>query len=314
MIWIGLLACLFISFLFSGIESGVLSVNRVRLRHHALRGEESAQKLDQLLLRMEQLMITVVLITNGANILAITLLYSEFARWLGAWGALATLLVALPLFLFALEFLPKAIFRRFPYRTLVVFARILTTAHWIFAPFVNAAGWIFRPLFRASREAVSGRIVAVEDLQRVLAQGDAKTHAAERMLMGHIIAFRLLAAGDIMQPLAAVPKVTPELPITDLLRRAEETDTDQFLVVESDGGVAGLVRGSDLLLDGVKAGRVQSYARRIVTVPASERALETLRKLRAARLPLAVVTNPDGRPAGVLSGDRMVRRLLGGEK
>ncbi len=170
MIWVALLACLFVSFLFSGLESGVLSVNRVRMRHYARRGEEAAQKLDHLLLRLERLMITVVLITNGANILAVTLLYAQFTKWLGAPGAIVALLVALPIFILGLEFLPKAIFRRFPYRTLVVFAHILTTAHWLFAPLVNLTAWALRPLFHASRESESGRIVAVEDLQRVLGQ------------------------------------------------------------------------------------------------------------------------------------------------
>ncbi|MGH8046447.1 MAG: CNNM domain-containing protein [Chthoniobacterales bacterium] len=316
MIWVGLLACVFISFLFSGIESGVLSVNRVRLRHHARRGEEAAMKLDAMLLRLERLMITVVLVTNGANIIAVTLLYTEFTRLLGPPGVFVALAVALPLFTYGLEFLPKAIFRRFPYRTLVIFARILTTAHWLFAPLVNFAAGIIRPIFQASRETVSGRIVAVEDLQRALTQdgNSGQFSAAERALMGHIVNFRPLRAGDLMEPLDSVPQASPEMTIERLLREAAEANAEQFLVIESDGAPGGLVRVTDLLLDGVRAGRVQSYVRRVVAVAVNEHALETLRKLRAARLPLAVVMDNAQKPVGVLSGEQLVRRLLGGEK
>lgn len=316
MIWVGLLACLFISFLFSGIESGVLSVNRVRLRHYARQGEEAAQKLDHLLLRLERLMITVVLITNGANILAVTLLYTQFTKWLGAPGAIVALLVALPIFILGLEFLPKAIFRRFPYRTLVVFAHILTTAHWLFAPIVNAAAWVLRPIFYSSRESESGRIVAVEDLQRVLGQSAEAGHLGdvERTLMKHIVDFRPLRAADLMQPLDGVPQARPDSAISDVLRLAAETDAEQFIVMDDDGEVGGLVRVLDLLLDGVNSGRVQSYVRRVVAVPEGERAVEILRKLRAARLPMAVVLDAEGKPAGVLASERLVRRLLGGEK
>ena len=316
MIWVALIACLFVSFLFSGIESGVLSVNRVRLRHYARRGEEAAQKLDRLLLRLDRLMITVVLITNGANILAVTLLYTQFTKWFGPPGAIAALAVALPIFILGLEFLPKAIFRRFPYRTLVVFAHILTTAHWLFAPVVNFVAWVLRPIFHGGLEGESGRIVAVEDLQRVLGQnaGDGHFGDAERMLMKHIVDFRPLRAGDLMLPLDLVAKVRPDTPIPDLLRQAAETDAEQFLVMDDDGAEAGLVRVLDLLLDGVSAGRVQSYVRRVVAVPAGERALETLRKLRAARLPMAVVVDGAGKPVGALASERLVRRLLGGEK
>lgn len=316
MIWMALFGCVLVSFLFSGIESGVLSVNRVRLRHNALRGEQAAQQLDVLLKRIERLMITVVLITTAANILAITLLYANFTKWLGPGGAVAALLVALPVFVFVFEFLPKAIFRRFPYRTLVVFARILTTAHWLFAPLVNFAAWVMRPVFHAGREDVSGRIVAIEDLQRALAQdgGAGQFSGVERRLIGNIVDFRPLRAGDLMRPLDSVPQASAEMPIEQLLRSATETGAEQFLVIEADGSVGGLIRVTDLLLDGVSAGRVQSYVRRVISVASGERALETLRKLRAARLPLAIVTNGAQKPAGVLSSEQLVRRLLGGEK
>jgi putative hemolysin len=316
MIWLALLLCLAVSFLFSGIESGVLSVNRVRLRHYARSGEEAAQKLDLLLLRIERLMITVVLITNAANIAAVTLLYTILTKWLGPVGALVSLLVALPL-LFVLEFLSKAIFRRFPYRTLVGFARILTVAHWLVAPAVNLAAWVARPIFRASREAVSGRIVAVEDLQRLLSQeggADGTLGPVERAVLGNVIDFRPLLSGDLMQPLDSVPKVEPGLPVSGLLRQAAETGDEQFLVMQEDGGVGGLVRVTDLLLDGVGTGRVQSYVRRVVIVSANDQALETLRKLRAARMPLAVVLDSSQKAVGVLSSERLVRRLLGGGK
>ena len=315
MIWLGLFACLFIAFLFSGIESGVLSVNRVRLRHHARRGEEAAQKLDKLLLRLERLMITVVLITNAAKILAVTLLYAKFTRWFGAWGAIDALVVALPVFIVGLEFLPKAIFRRFPYRTLVVFARILTAVDWFFAPVVGFAARVARPIFHASREETSGRIVAVEDLQRILAQGaEGQFSEAERKLIGHVVDFRPLRAGDLMQPIGDVPKLSSGTAITELLRQAAESGMEQFLVIDADSGVVGLVRVLDLLLDGVRTGRVQSYTRRVVAVPSGERALETLRKLRAARLPMAVVLDAAEKPAGVLEAGNLVRRLLAGEK
>ncbi|MDD5199309.1 MAG: CNNM domain-containing protein [Terrimicrobiaceae bacterium] len=316
MIWPAFLACLVVSFTFSGIESGVLSVNRVRLRHYARRGEEAAQNLDRLLTRIERLMMTVVLMTNAANIVAISILYMQFTKWMGPFGAIAALAVALPVFIFGLEFLPKAIFRRFPYRTLVVFARILTAADWLLAPVTNLAGWIVRPFFRAGREVESGRIVSVEGLKRTIAQAEPKGQrpATERSIIEHIIDFRALRAGDLMMPLDRVPQAGPDTPIADLLRRASELDASRFLVIESNGDVGGLVRVIDLLFDGVRSGRVQSYMRRVVTVKSGERAMTAVRKLRASRLPVAVVLDADGRPAGLLTSDHLVRRLLGGDK
>jgi CBS domain containing-hemolysin-like protein len=316
MIWLAFFACLLVAFTFSGIEAGVLSVNRVRLRHNARNGEEAAQNLDRLLTRIERLMTTVILITNGANIVAITVLYMKFTDWMGPWGAVPVLLVALPVFVFGIEFLPKAIFRRFPYRTLVIFARILTVADWLLAPFINLGSLLVKPLLRAGRESESGRIVSVEDLRRSLAIGDTPGQKAppERALIDNIVAFRPLRAADLMQPLDDVPCIGPDVAVTELLRRASNLDASRFLVVGGDGAVSGFVRVMDLLFDGVKSGRVQSYMRRIVTVGAGDRAMDALKKLRDARLPVAVVLGAEGRPAGVLTAEHLVRRLLGGDK
>lgn len=308
------LACLVVSFTFSGIESGVLSVNRVRLRHNARRGEEAALKLDELLARMERLMTTVVLITSAANVVAVALLYTWFTGWFGIVGAIVALAAALPIFVFGLEFLPKAIFRRFPYRTLVVFARILAGATWVLSPLVTIGALLIKPLFRSGRESVSGRIASIEDLRRTVAADEAAgtRTAVERAMIDHVLDFRALRAGDLMLPLEEVPRISPETEISELLRQAAQTDARRFLVVDADGEVVGLVRTLDLLFDGVRTGRVQSYMRRIVTVRAGERAMEALRRLRAARISLALVQSRVGRPIGVLTAEHLVRRLLGG--
>ncbi len=102
-----------------------------------------------------------------------------------------------------------------------------------------------------------------------------------------------------MIPLQQVPQVQPEMAIDELRRQASLTGESRFLVVESDESVSGFVRLMDLLLDDVRSGRVQSYMRRVVTVASAERAMEALTKLRAARLPVAVVLGEERRPVGV---------------
>lgn len=314
MIWFVFLVALVLSFMFSGIESGVLAVNRVRLRHYARKGEEAAMQLDLLLGHTERLVTTVVLVTNAANVVAVTILYTQFTEWLGVAGAVAALVVALPVFVFGLEFLPKAIFRRFPYRTLVVFARILSAASAVLAPVVGLGAWILRPLFRAGREEVSGRIVSFEDLKRMVAESAAKGELTEneRELISHAVDFRTLRVRTLMDPIRPEAKIPPEMPVADLLAKSE--GGDRYLVVDDAGEVQGLIRIADLLFDDARSGRVQSYVRRVVMLPESESAMSALRKLRAARLPVAVVTNERGGSVGFVTAEQLTRRLFGGMK
>jgi CBS domain containing-hemolysin-like protein len=63
-------------------------------------------------------------------------------------------------------------------------------------------------------------------------------------------------------------------------------------------------------LDGRKRGRIESFQRRIVKVAENEPAYSVLRKLRAARITVAVVSNAQGQQLGVVMWEDLVRRLV----
>ena len=58
MIWLAVGGCLLVSFVFSGIEAGILSVNRVRLKHRLKMGDSAARTLDRLLARRGRILVT----------------------------------------------------------------------------------------------------------------------------------------------------------------------------------------------------------------------------------------------------------------
>ena len=73
MIWLAILVCFAVSFVFSGIEAGLLSVNRVRLKHRLKHRDRAAIVLNRLLEHPERLLVTVLLVTNLMNNFAATL-------------------------------------------------------------------------------------------------------------------------------------------------------------------------------------------------------------------------------------------------
>lgn len=316
MIWVGLFACMVISFTFSGIEAGVLSVNRVRLRHFARRGEAAAIQLDVLLERIERLMITLVLVNNAANILGIALLYYYMTAWLGVWGAVWVVVIALPIFVIFLEFLPRVIFRRFPYRTLAGFARILTAAHAVCSPVVKVGTFLLRPLLHSHRENRDNRLVRLEDLRRILSESAVRGQisANARDLIHYAVDFRTVKLADVTVPLREITIVRPETAVPEILEIARKTGEDRFPVIDSDGQCLGVLRVFDLLRDGVVVGRAQSYTRRVLSFASDMGAMDALKKLRAARFSLAMVTDSHGKPSGTVSTEFLIRRLLMGKK
>ena len=98
--WLAILGCWAISFLFAGIEAGVLSVDPVRLRNQVKQRKRRAQRLDRLLKSPERLLVTVLLVTNMADILGLLLLTRQMVVSFGYKGFFFALLIALPVYLF----------------------------------------------------------------------------------------------------------------------------------------------------------------------------------------------------------------------
>src|SRR5437660_9807857 len=120
-----IVGCWAISFLFNGIEAGLTSIDPVRLRHHVKLNRPAAVRLDRLLKTPERLLVTVLLVTNLADILALLLLTRRLISAFGSKGFLAAAIIALPIYLFVLAVLPKSLFRRFPFRALAALGGLL---------------------------------------------------------------------------------------------------------------------------------------------------------------------------------------------
>src|SRR5438874_12666812 len=103
MIWLVVALCWIISFLFAGIEAGLLALNPVRLRHCANSGDRGARRLQEMLKEPDRLLITVLLVTNAADITASIILTHELVLRLAWLGYLMSVAIAPPVYLFVLR-------------------------------------------------------------------------------------------------------------------------------------------------------------------------------------------------------------------
>ena len=128
MIAFAIFCCWIVSFFFNGIESGLLSIDPVRLRQNVKRRVPAALRLNRLLKHPERLLVTVLLITNAADIVGLLLLTRQLVRSWGYAGFFFSLAIALPVYLFLLSVLPKSLFQRFPFRALARLAGVFEFA------------------------------------------------------------------------------------------------------------------------------------------------------------------------------------------
>ena len=315
--------CLLISFLYAGIEASLLSLSRVRLRSRIHQGERGAVRLGRLLAHPGQLLATVLLVTNFADVAALVLMTDACVRAFGARGYLVAGLVMLPVYLIALQMLPKSLFRRFPYRATAALAGLLEGTVRVLAPVLTAGrfllGRTLLPPVPAMEKGPRGVFVARQDFKKLAAEGE-RTGAlspAEHRLIDHVIDFSAVTIRELVQPLAkayrwdAAPGAESPT-VANLLDFARTHGDPDFLpILAADGALSALVEVFVLRLERDPRRPAAAYLRRapLFVVP-EEPAVQALRRLRAVRLGAAAVRDGEGRLLGMVRTADLLQRLV----
>ena len=307
-----IVCCWIVSFFFNGIESGLLSIDTVRLRQNVKRRVPAALQLNHLLKQPERLLATVLLVTNAADIVALLLLTSQLVRWYGYTGFLFAVIIALPVYLFVLSVLPKSLFRRFPFRALARLAGVLKFASILFSPLLEFGARIGK-LLLPGHAGKRGRLFAArEELKQITTESerDGALTATEREMIHSVVDFRGSKIRDVMLPAAKVAALQSGASTQDALALSASTGLDRLPLLAPDGQPAGLVNVLDILLERNGNKPLSEYVRRIVTTTDDEPTYRVMQQLRGARLGLAAVVDRKNKFRGIVAIEDLVRRLV----
>lgn len=305
-----IICCWVLSFFFNGIESGLLSIDPVRLRQNVKRRIPAALLLNRLLKHPERLFVTVLFFTNAADIVGLLLLTRQLVIAYGSAGFLIALAIALPVYLFFLSVLPKALFRRFPFRALARLAGVLAFLTTLLSPLLSLGARIGGLLLP---RADKGRIFAArEELKQITTQSEheGSLTSTERAMIHNVVDFRGVTVRDVMVPADKVVAVNPESTIDEAVQISAAAGVDRLPVLATDGQPRGLVNMLDVLLDKNGDRALAHYMRRIVTARDQEPAYRIVQRLRAARLGLAAVLDRDRKFCGIVTIEDLVSRLV----
>jgi CBS domain containing-hemolysin-like protein len=310
MSWLAIGVCLALSFVFSGTEAGLLSFNRIRLRHLARQRDPAALRLEQLLQQPTKLFVTVLFVTSLMNIIAVVLLAGRLVAFFGRFGYFWTLLIAVPVLLLVVEILPKSIFRRFPYRALASIALPLELASSILTPVIWVGTWFAQRVLHLQRPQEI--FLAREDLKDVTSEIErmGALSSIERRMIHNVVDFQSVRVRDVMVKMETVVFVRPDSPLDDVVRLSKEAKFDRLPVIDETGKIVGVVNVFDLIVDRQPDAVAQRYLRRILTVTAGEPASLVIRRLRAVPQSLAAVVNDSGQTVGIVSVEDLLNPLV----
>ncbi len=314
------LAGLSLSSIFSGTETGVYSVNRLRLavRAGATPPDRRAQRLKREIDHPERLIATLLIGNNAANYagsLGLTALL--VLAGLEEWAVITVNAAVLTPVLFVIgETIPKDLFREEADRLtprlalpLAVF-RMLATVTLLLPVVMLVAG--------AMQRAIGGqRIETIQQRQRIGAllkeAGSGGVLSAEQAsLIDRALVVGEMPIASVMIPWNRVHRIGAEWRMPRVQQsavKASGASQTRMPVVDRRGGVIGLARTIDVAL-APEEGSGASLAKSAVMIDAGDTVRHALRLFAERDIRCAVVT-ADGKPVGLASYDDLLGPLLG---
>ncbi len=221
-----LIFLLLLSAFFSGSETGLMTLNRYRLRHLAKAGHPGAKRALRLLEKPDRLIGLILLGNNFVNILASSLV-TVIALRTGAQGAIAigAGILTLVVLIFA-EVAPKTFAALHP-------ERIAFPAAWIYGPLlkmlfplvwlVNGIANLVLKLFGFSSEDANHTSLSSEELRTVVNEAGAMIPRRHQKMLLSILDLEKVTVEDIMIPRNEITGIDLDDDWDDILTLLEES-------------------------------------------------------------------------------------------
>ena len=232
-----LIFLLFFSAFFSSSETGMMAINRYRLRHLARKGHRGAKRTSGLLERPDRLIGVILIGNNFVNILASAIATIIAVRLWGDSGiAIATLGLTFVVLIFG-EVTPKTMAAMHPERIAFPASMILVPMLKLLYPMVVLVNWIcaflLRPFgIKPGQEGVDQ--LSSEELRTLVNESALVLPKTRRGMLLGILDLEKVRVDDIMVPRNEVYGIDLEDDIKDIILQLRESQHTRMPVFRGD--------------------------------------------------------------------------------
>ena len=201
-LFILLILLLILSAYFSSSETGLLSLNRYRVRYLADKGNRGAQKAEKLLKKTDILLSFILIFNNLVNIMASALATMIGLRLGGDAGvAIATGVLTFAMLVFS-EIFPKTVAAIYPEKIGFFSSHILSVLIKIFLPLVYFINFFTNGLMRliGLKPDIKSHSISAEELRSIVNESGKFIPRAHQQMLLSILDMEKVTVEDIMVP------------------------------------------------------------------------------------------------------------------
>ena len=297
------------SFLFSGIETGVFSLNRLRIRQQMREGLKEAHILFENYREPEKFYWTILLgniLANAVFVILLVLLIkqrvtSDFMFWV--------LLISGIFILFTFcDLLPKTLFRKFPNRLCLAVAKPFKIIQVTLTPFISFFHQIFGNAFKSSAvQPLASRLFRNrKELKSLMEESDNSLSAEERFMISQVLRLSERTLGQVAIPLNLSITASADTKISEIVKLCEKHRIGRIPIWKFTGGQRKVIGITTLKTSLYKSDYDENklashYIQPALFLPSDLKVEAALKRMQYSGNWLAIVTSKSQRETGIVA-------------
>lgn len=315
---LSIITCIILVGMFSGLETGVISINRMRLRHSQKTGSRAANILTEFLANTDRLLGTTLVGTNLFTVMATVLAVNTATQWLHGWGEpIATTCLTLLLLIFG-EYLPKSWFYSKPLERCIPFASFLRVSETILQPLGTIVLTITRVFHPGESSALHScdPFITKEELKDLANEGarSGVLSTTESTMIRRVFDLSGKRVEQIMVPRSRMSYVSTTTTLEDFIDIARKAGFTRYPVYDEASKVFVGIANVYYVLAHLHAkgdNTVGAIVRAPLFVPDRMPVDDVLPRMRRSRHPMCLVHNADNKTIGMLTTEDIMEQIVG---
>lgn len=308
-----------LSAFFSGSETALISVSKIRIRHLADTGNKKAAILMRLLESPEQFLTAILVGNNIVNITASVLAANAALATFGSSGiAIATGIMTLFILVFG-EVFPKTLASRHSESIALAVAKpiqvvilVLKPVVWSLTTFIN-----FLIAILGVKERVKNPFVTEEKIKMMLRVGEKEgtIERHEREIIHNVFEFSDRKASEVMTPREKMVCIEHSQTLDSALALINDSGHSRIPVYENTfDNIIGMIYAKDFLkFRDYELGRIKvnQVLRPILVVKAGRKINSVLKELQQKKINISAVVDENSKVIGLVSIEDILEELVG---
>ncbi|WP_020675390.1 HlyC/CorC family transporter [Geopsychrobacter electrodiphilus] len=312
-----LFVLLLLSGFFSGSETALLALDRLRVKYLQQKERPGAAQLAKLLERPDRLLGGILVGNNLVNIAASVVATGFFVSQFGDNGELLTILILTPVLLILSEVCPKTYAAQYPEKISFLVLRPILVVLWILSPIIyvvtRISGLLTSFFHKGEKENDS---LSEDEIRAIIEAGELSgvVAAEQRRMLHGVFDLSETRVRDVMLPRTEIVGVEAGSSFATVLEVLREARHSRFPVYsESLDNIVGVLHSKDIL---AYVGHEDSFSLKKICskpnfVPESKRIAVLLQSFRKRKEHLAIVVDEYGGVEGLVTLEDVVEEIVG---